>query len=239
MKSQHSKTLLPAKIDQPATSASKPKQIFIVEDHPVFRGGLAQIVDGESDLKVCGMAGSAERALPAIAHLRPDLVLVDITLPGKNGIELIRQIRKTDRKVKFLVISMHEEALYADRVLRAGGDGYIMKEEDPGEIIDAMRDVLAGRIYLSEAVMASRSKAPAESRAGGGGSRPLNQLTDKELEILELLGRQLSQQEMAGKLGLSLKTLTEHCATMRNKLKLRSREALVRAAMAWSKSPNS
>jgi len=238
MKSQSTKTIPPAKISEPATPAFQPKQIFIVEDHPVFRGGLAQIVNSETDLKVCGMAGSAERAFPAIARLHPDLVLVDITLPGKNGIELIRRIRKTDRKVKFLVISMHEEALYADRVLRAGGDGYIMKEEDPGEIIDAMRDVLAGRMYLSEAVLASRSKAPAQSQTGNG-ARPLNELTDKELEILELLGRQLSKQEIAGKLGLSLKALSGHCKKMQRKLNLRTPDALVRAAVSWSKSSGS
>ncbi|MCX6928797.1 MAG: response regulator transcription factor [Verrucomicrobia bacterium] len=121
-----------------------PKKVFIVEDHPVFREGLAQIINSESDLTVCGEAEDAEHALEAIPGLKPDLVLVDITLPGKGGLELIKELRDLNSSVKLLVLSMHDEALYADRVLRAGGDGYIMKEEDPEEVVHAIRDVLRG-----------------------------------------------------------------------------------------------
>lgn len=237
MKPKNSKARAQKRIEQPKSSPARLKQIFIVEDHPVFRGGLVQMLNDESDFKVCGMAGSAELALPSITRLHPDLVLLDISLPGKNGIELIRRVRKTNQKVKFLVISMHEEAIYADRILRAGGDGYIMKEEDPREIIDAMRDVLAGRIYLSEAVMAGRSKVPMENHTSKG-SRPLNQLTDPELEVLELLGRRLSNREIARKLGLSLKSLSKRCGEMRKKLNLRTVDALVQAAVSWSKAPD-
>src|SRR5208283_1995201 len=124
------------------------KKIYLVEDHPTFRQGVIQILNSEKYLKVCGAAGTVNQALPAIARTKPDLVLVDISLPGRSGLELIKELRSVDRKVKLLVISMHDEALYAARVLRAGGDGYIMKQEDPDEIVRAIRDVLAGRIYV-------------------------------------------------------------------------------------------
>ncbi len=145
------------------TSRAEPpgsrRTIFIVEDHPVFREGLVQIISGEKDLSVCGEASDADHALEAIARLKPDLVLVDITLPGKSGLELIKELRSRDSKVRILVVSMHDEALYADRVLRAGGDGYIMKQEDPEEIVHAIRDVLGGHIYVSEEVLASNANA--------------------------------------------------------------------------------
>jgi DNA-binding NarL/FixJ family response regulator len=140
---------------QASTSSTK---IFIVEDHPVFREVLRQLVNREADLTVCGEADDCDQALKAIPRLNPDLVLVDLALPGKTGLELIKELRAVNRQIKLLVVSMHDEALYADRVLRAGGDGYIMKQEDPAEIVHAVRDVLAGHIYVSEEVLAGSSK---------------------------------------------------------------------------------
>ena len=160
----------------------------MVEDHPAFREGMVQIISGEEDLSVCGAAGDADHALQGIGRLKPDLVLVDITLPGKSGLELIKEIRARKSKVKILVVSMHDEALYADRVLRAGGDGYIMKQEDPEEIVHAIRDVLAGHIYVSEEVLASNAKTSRQP-TDRPETRPLDELTDLELNILELLGR--------------------------------------------------
>src|ERR1017187_9345209 len=165
-----------------------PQTIYIVEDHPVFREGLAQLVKAEQDLTVCGQAGDAAQALRTITRLKPDLVLVDITLPGKSGLELIKELRSRNRKVKLLVLSMHDEALYADRVLRAGGDGYIMKQEDPEEVVHAIRDVLGGRIYVSEEVLGGGKKRPQARGGSESKSRPLAQATDMELEVLELLG---------------------------------------------------
>ena len=154
-----------------------PKKVFIVEDHPVFREGLVQVINSEGDLVVCGEAADAEHALEAIRGLKPDLVLVDISLPGKSGLELIKDLRARNGGVKLLVLSMHDEALYADRVLRAGGDGYIMKQEDPEEVVDAIRDVLSGHIYVSDEILAGASKG---APAGGSEpkSRPLRQLTE-------------------------------------------------------------
>jgi len=208
------------------------RRIFIVEDHPVFREGLVQIIAGEKDLMVCGEAGEADHARQAIARLKPDLVLVDITLPGKSGLELIKELRSRDSKIRILVVSMHDEALYADRVLRAGGDGYIMKQEDPDEIVHAMRDVLAGHIYVSEEVLARATKA---SQAGVAKpeARALDVLTDEELNILELLGRGKNNDDIARQLHLEVRKVIARCLQMRRKLRLKSNNALVRHAAFW------
>ena len=208
------------------------RKIFIVEDHPIFREGLVQIISGEKDLSVCGEAGDADHALQAIARLKPDLVLVDITLPGKSGLELIKELRSRKIKVRILVVSMHDEALYADRVLRAGGDGYIMKQEDPEEIVHAMRDVLGGHIYVSEEVLASTAKV-ALKRISTPEARPLDQLTDLELNILELLGQGNNSREIARQLHFDVRKVIAHCAQMRRKLRLKSDNALIRYAVFW------
>ena len=215
-----------------APSPGSRRKIFIVEDHPVFREGLVQIIGGEKDLSVCGVAGDADHALQAIAGLNPDLVLVDITLPGKSGLELIKELRSRNSKVGILVVSMHDEALYADRVLRAGGDGYIMKQEDPEEIVHAIRDVLGGHIYVSEEVLASNANA-ALKPASKPEARPLDQLTDQELNILELLGRGKNSDEIARQLHFDVRKITADCAQMRRKLGLKSDNALVRYAVFW------
>ena len=207
--------------------------IFIVEDHPVFREGLRQVVNREADLKVCGEAGDYEVALRGITRLHPDLALVDISLPGKSGLDLIRKLRSLANKVKLLIVSMHDEALYADRVLRAGGDGYIMKQEDPEEIVHAIRDVLGGHIYVSEEVMEARVNGDGAKSKPNGKNRLLDQLTDTELEILELLGRGKSQQQVSKQLRLGAGAVASHRTRIRKKLKLRNEEALTRYAAGW------
>jgi len=203
-----------------------------VEDHPTFREGLVQIINNEPDLCVCGEAGDAETAAPAIARLHPDLALVDITLPGRSGLDLIKELRSSNRKVRILVVSMHDEALYADRVLRAGGDGYIMKQEDPDEVVHAMRDVLAGHIYLSEEVLASRGKA-APKLSTKPEKRPLDLLSDIEINILELLGRGKDNREIARQLHLDVKQVATHYAQIKKRLKFKSDNALIRYAVFW------
>jgi len=206
--------------------------VYIVEDHPVFREGLAQIINSEDDLTVCGEAEDAEHALEAILGLKPDLVLEDITLPGKSGLELIKELRDLNLSVKLLVLSMHDEALYADRVLRAGGDGYIMKEEDPEEVVHAIRDVLGGRIYVSEQVMAGVKETPPSSGSALK-SRPLAQLADAELEVLELLGEGKTNLEVARQLHLQPESVNTHCKHIMRKLDLKTSNALIRYAVCW------
>ena len=138
------------KLEEPSSTIVK--RVFIVEDHPVLRETLVQIVSRENDLTVCGQARAARQAFKAIGRVKPDLVLVDITLPGKSGLELVKELRAVDRKIKLLVVSMHDAALYADRALQAGGNGYLRKQGDPEALIHAIRDVLDGRSYVSEDV---------------------------------------------------------------------------------------
>jgi DNA-binding NarL/FixJ family response regulator len=211
--------------------------VFIVEDHPVFREGLVQIINDAGDLTVCGQAENAEQAIDAIPGLKPDLVLVDITLPGKSGFELIKEVRAQNGSVKLLVLSMHDEALYADRVLRAGGDGYIMKQEDPEEVVHAIRDVLGGHIYVSEQVLAKRTKG-APNRGSEPTNRPLGQLTDAELEILQLVGEGKTNSEIASQLHLRPGTISAHCTQIRRKLKLKSTNALIRYAVCMVEGGN-
>lgn len=208
------------------------RKVFILEDHPVFREGLVQILNNERDLKVCGAAENAEAALRAVPKLKPDLILVDIGLTGKSGLEFIKEIRAVNRSVKLLVVSMHDEALYADRVLRAGGDGYIMKQENPEELVHAIRDVLAGHIYVSEEVLTSGRKGSAK-RSTKTKTRPLDQLTDSELEFLESLGKGKSNQEIARQLRLSVQAVVALCAQIKDKLNLKSANALIRYAVCW------
>jgi len=209
------------------------RRVFIVEDHPVFREGLVRMLSTERDLEVCGEAGDFEKGLNGIKQHKPDLVLVDLELPGKSGLDLIKRVRSLKLPVKLLVVSMYDEALYADRVLRAGGDGYIMKEESPDEIIHAIRDVLDGHIYVSEEVMTGNAKVAPKFEAEPEKQRPLDHLTDLELNVLELLGRGQNNNEIADKLGLKAKEIASHCTQVRKKLKLKTENALIRYAVCW------
>jgi DNA-binding NarL/FixJ family response regulator len=213
-------------------STSPIRKVFILEDHPVFREGLVQVVNNEPDLKVCGAAEDVATAMRAVPRLMPDLILVDIGLSGKSGLDFIKEIRAVNRNVKLLVVSMHDEALYADRVLRAGGDGYIMKQENPEELVHAIRDVLGGHIYVSEEVLAS-GKTGAAKKSAKTKARPIDQLTDSELEFLESLGKGKSNQEIARQLRLSVQAVGALCAQIKKKLNLKSVNALIRYAVCW------
>jgi len=209
------------------------RRVFIVEDHPVFREGLLRLLQTEGDLEVCGEAGDYEKGLEGIKKQKPDIALVDLELPGKSGLELIKKIRSLKLLVKLLVVSMYDEALYADRVLRAGGDGYIMKEENPQEIIHAIHDVLDGRIYISEEVLSGRDAATSSKAPGKTGKRPLDDLTDLELRVLELLGQGKSSGEIAHHLRLKIEEIPRHCSQLQKKLKLKTDNALIRYAVCW------
>ena len=221
-------------IQDPTETAVAKKRVFIVEDHPVFRQGLTHIINAEKDLAVCGQAGDVNSALGAIPELEPDLAVVDISLPGKNGLELIKELRATNDRIKILVVSMHDEALYAGRVLRAGGDGYIMKQEDPEEIVNAIRDILAGHLYVSEEVFSVKPRATGKSAANSQtAKRPLQDLTDQELEILELIGQGKTNGQIANELHVNSEEISARTVEIRKKLNLAKSKDLLRYAVCW------
>jgi len=207
------------------------KKIFIVDDHPVFREGLVGLVRREEDWTVCGEADTAAQALTAIEKLKPDLVLADIGLPGRSGLELIKDLRSAFPELAILVISMHDETLYAERVLRAGARGYIMKQEGPDKILQAVRQVLDGQIYLS----GKMSVRILDTFAGGRSkaSSPIARLTDRELEVLQLVGQGKDSHVIAGQLHLSVKTVDAHRGHIKEKLNLKNGTELICYAARW------
>jgi len=209
------------------------KHILLLDDHPMTRHGLAQLIGREPDLVVCGEADSAQAALSAIGSSRPDLVLADITLPGKSGLEFIKDMRVLHPQVAVLVISMHEETLYAERVLRAGGRGYIMKSEGGLKVLEAIRRVLRGEVYLSPAMSTTILGAlghPRSKTAGG----VLASLTDREFEVFQLIGEGLSTNEVSRRLHVSIKTVGTHRVHIKEKLHLKNGTELVRQAVRWA-----
>jgi DNA-binding NarL/FixJ family response regulator len=216
-------------------SATNKKRILIVDDHPMMRQGLAQLIGAEKDLSVCGEVENAEQALDAIKPLKPDLVLADISLPGKNGLELIKDFQTIQPELPVLVISMHDESLYAERVLRAGGRGYIMKQEGGKKLMDAIRQVLEGKIYVSEKMSADILEIFSGRRANSESS-PVEKLTDREFEVFQLIGQGKDTRDIAEQLHLSTKTVDVHRTNIKNKLKLKSAAELIHFAVRWSES---
>ena len=210
-------------------------RILIVDDHPITRQGLAQLINFEGDFEVCGEADGVVEARTKIEELDPDLVLLDITLPDGSGLEVIKDTLALHPGCQILVISMHEEALYAERVLRAGGRGYIMKQEGGKRIIEAIRKVLSGRVYLSDdmsaRVLESLSGAPTNHEKA-----PLQTLTDREFEVFELIGQGKSTRAIAEHLHLSVKTVEVHRLNIKRKLQLESASDLVSFAIRWAES---
>ena len=206
------------------------KRILIVDDHPILRAGLIGLVNIEKDLAVCGEAQDAAEALAALEKLVPDLILLDMSLPGKGGLELLKDIRAVSPQTPVLIISMHDETLYAERVIRSGGRGYIMKQEGPEKIIHAIRKTLAGGIALSER-MASQILDALSGPKGGAVS--VSKLTDREFEVYRLLGQGKEPHEIARSLHLSVKTVDTHRMHIRQKLGLKNATELIHHATRW------
>ncbi len=211
------------------------RRVFLVDDHPIICQGLAQKIDGESDLMVCGHAEDAHSALEAIEKEQPDIVIVDISLKGTSGVELIKDIKVRYPRLPTLVLSMHEETLYAERSLHAGAKGYVMKQEQPEVLLQAIRQVLRGQIYLGDKV-----KDSIVNRLGGvqpEGEVPTiaQQLSDRELEVFQLIGDGYATHEIADQLHLSMKTVASHREHIKEKLKLRTGEELARLAIHWQR----
>jgi DNA-binding NarL/FixJ family response regulator len=216
------------------SAADQKKRVFIVDDHPMMREGLAQLISQEQDLTVCGEAEDVAEALQKIGELKPDLALVDITLRSTNGLELIKDLRIRTPGTAVLVISMHDESLYAERVLRAGGRGYIMKQEGGKKLMTAIRHVLTGKTYVSEKISAKIldlfSGRPTE------GASPVERLTDREFEVFQLIAQGLSTKEIADKLHVSAKTVEVHRVNIKQKLNVATAPELIRFAVRWAES---
>ncbi len=206
------------------------KRVLIVDDHALLRGGWHQLIDPEPDLEICGEAASASDALRLMERMRPDIVVTDISLPGRSGLELIKDLRSLHPQVPVLVVSMHDERLYGERVLKAGGRGYLMKEVASEELITAIRQVLRGRPYVSQSLSEVFLRGMV---AGTSPVFPLDRLTDRELEIFGLIGNGKSQGEIAKQLGIEPRTVEAHRAHIRKKLGLPDSNALLRFAVRW------
>jgi len=220
-----------ATIDTPATNVAQ-KRVLIVDDHPVFRRGMAAMISEQPDLGVCGEAENAPSALDAMRRLKPDLALLDISMPGTNGIELVKLMLAEQPRLHILILSMHDESLYALRALRAGAKGYVMKAEAMTHVIAAIRKVLGGEIYVSPRFSERLVFKAIQSLEGGMGS-PVDKLSDRELEVLQLLGKGFGTREIANELHLSVKTIETHRAHIKEKLGFKDASEMVRFAIDW------
>jgi DNA-binding NarL/FixJ family response regulator len=207
-------------------------RLLILDDHPMMRDGLAQLINHEPDLTVCGQAGTGVEGLELVAKLKPDLLLADISLPDRSGIEVIKDSLALHPEVPVLVISMHDETLYAERILRAGARGYIMKQEGGQKLMAAIRQVLKGQIYVSEKISANILES-FSGRTQPTSRTPMQNLSDREFEVLQLIGEGKGTSEIAKQLNLSAKTVEAHRANMKRKLELKTGPELVRYAVRW------
>ena len=206
--------------------------VFIVDDHPLVREGLTNLINRQSDLVVCGEAKDSPEAIAGITKEHPDVAIIDISLTTESGLELIKNLVKQFPQLAVVVLSMHDEALYAERALRAGARGYVMKHETSKSVLASIRRVLAGDIYVSERIV-NRMAIRLSSARRSAASSPVERLSDRELEIFRLLGQGRSPSEIARDLNLSLKTVQAYCARAKEKFGITSLTELLRAAIQW------
>jgi DNA-binding NarL/FixJ family response regulator len=211
----------------------KPWRILVVDDHPLVRERLAEVINREADLVVTGEAEDRHGAIAAITAEPPDLAIIDLKLRNSDGLELIKDIRVRWPKVQMLVVSMHDESLYAERVIRAGARGYITKQEATRKILQAVRKVLAGDIYLNPKVIGHMVSMVA-SPAGRDSTDPADVLSDRELQVFEKIGSGLNTQEIGQQMHIATKTVETYRARIRNKLDLADRNELLRSAISWA-----
>ncbi len=213
-------------------SGSGKIRVFVVDDHPIVRQGLSQLINREPDLLVCGEAEDARTALDALGPAKPDIVIVDVSLDGPDGIELLKTIRSRDSKLPVLMLSMHDESLYAERALRAGANGYIMKQEATERVLIAIRQILSGEVYVSDR-MSQKMMQQFIHRSGPAMSSPMAELTDRELEVFRLIGHGHGTRQIAEELHLSVKTVESYYAHIKEKLTLKNARELVQHAVQW------
>jgi DNA-binding NarL/FixJ family response regulator len=219
-------------------TASSPRRIFVVDDHPVVRQGLTLLINREPDLTVCGDAEEAHSALERIATLKPDLMVVDISLDGPDGLDLLKTVRTRDQQLPILILSMHDELLYAERALHAGANGYIMKQEAAEQVLVAIRRLLNGDIFVSDR-MASAMLRRVVGRAPAEPQSPIANLTDRELEVFRLIGQGHGTRQIAEQLHISVKTVESYQAHIKDKLSLKNSRELVQRAIQWTMSEKS
>ena len=219
---------------QAKANSSQKRDVFIVDDHPLVRQGLALLIDREPDLRACGQAGDAVQAVRDIELLKPDLVIVDLSLEESSGLELIKDLKVRCPGLPVLTLSMHDEIIYAERALRAGAKGYVMKQEATDRVVTAIRRVLSGQVYVSDGLAASMvGKLVMGSTDDGRLS--VERLSDRELEVFRFIGQGYGTREMAERLHLSLKTIESYRAHIKEKLHLQDANELLRTAIQWVK----
>jgi DNA-binding NarL/FixJ family response regulator len=221
----------------PSAASSRKRRIFLVDDHPLVREGLTNLINGQNDLIVCGDAEDSAGAISGIEKTRPDVVLVDISLKNESGLELVKNLESQFPLVALIVLSMHDEALYAERALRAGARGYVMKRESTKSVLASIRRVMEGGVYVSERVVNSMARRFSSSPKGAESS-PVERLSDRELEIFRLLGQGRTTAQIAEDLHLSLKTVQAYCARAKEKFGVSSLGELLRAAIRWEDATN-
>lgn len=209
----------------------QPRSVLIVDDHPIVRQGLSQLINAEDDLEVSGNAATVEEALQSLGDSDPDVVIVDLSLAHSDGLELIKEIRKETRHLPVLVLSMHDENMYAERLLSAGANGYIMKQAAADQLLIALRRVLAGGVYVSEHLGASMIERIAGNDPKQT-SNPIERLSNRELQVLNLVGRGKTTREVAENLTLSVKTVESHRQRIKKKLNLQTSAQLVQFAVS-------
>ncbi|MHC4259373.1 MAG: response regulator transcription factor [Planctomycetota bacterium] len=226
------------KKEQPKKADEKKTKILIVDDHPIVRQGLAELINHEQDLTVCGQAEDALEALRTIKEIKPNMVIVDISLKETSGLELIKDIGAQYGNLPVLALSMHDESLYAERALRAGAKGYIMKAEATENVVTAIRRVLSGQIYVSDRMAARMVRKLVGGRRETGASA-IERLSDRELEVFSLIGQGHGTRQIAEKLHLSVKTVETYRAHIKEKLNLADANELLQYAIQWVRSQDS
>lgn len=204
-------------------------RIFLIDDHPIVREGMERMIAREADMEVCGESDGGDETLDKLIKAEPKVVVLDLSLTHSSGFDLIHTIQHHLPKAVIIVLSMHDENLYAERTLRAGASGYIMKQEAPAKVLNAIRKVAAGHIYVSEQI----SKRLLKGLVKPSKDSPLASLSDREFQVFQYIGEGGSHQEIADRLNLSIKTIESHVERIKNKLGLKSGRELLRRAMEW------
>ena len=229
---------MPTRQKKPAESGSTPKErkrILVVDDHPFMRAGLGLLLNQQPDLQVVGEAGNPLEARKLLPTLNPDLIITDLTMPGTSGLDFIRDLKAESPALTILVVSMHDESIYAERAIKAGARGYVMKESGGEGLLAAVRQVLSGRVYVSPG-MAARILDGLSNSSPKKSSSPIGKLSDREFEVFQLIGQGKGTQEIAKRLHISTKTVDVHRAHVKEKLGIADVTGLVRFAVRWLES---